>query len=45
MNIARDSGIMPYIEGIAKTECGVTVKDRWNPMDIVMVKKKYEKNC
>ena len=36
---SRDSGIMPYIEGIAKTDCGVSVKDRWNPMDIVMVKK------
>jgi hypothetical protein len=36
---SRDSGIMPYIEGIAKENCGVSVKDRWNPMDIVMVKK------
>ena len=36
---SRDSGIMPYIENIAKTDCGVSVKDRWNPMDIVMVKK------
>ena len=36
---SRDSGIMPYIEDIAKTDCGVSVKDRWNPMDIVMVKK------
>ena len=36
---SRDIGIMPYIEGIAKTDCGVSVKDRWNPMDIVMVKK------
>ena len=36
---SRDDGIMPYIEGIAKTDCGVSVKDRWNPMDIVMVKK------
>lgn len=36
---SRDSGIMPYIEGIAKKDCGVTVKDRWNPMDIVLVKK------
>jgi len=36
---SRDSGIMPYIEDIAKKECGVSVKDRWNPMDIVMVKK------
>jgi len=36
---SRDSGIMPYIEGIAKKDCGVSVKDRWNPMDIVLVKK------
>ena len=36
---SRDEGIMPYIEEIAKTDCGVSVKDRWNPMDIVMVKK------
>ncbi len=35
---SRDSGIMPYIEGIATADCGVTVKDRWNPMDIVLVK-------
>jgi len=36
---SRDDGTMPYIEGIAKTDCGVSVKDRWNPMDIIMVKK------
>ena len=36
---SRDNGIMPFIENIAKTECGVSVKDRWNPMDIVLVKK------
>ena len=36
---SRDSGIMPFIEEIAKNDCGVSVKDRWNPMDIVMVKK------
>jgi len=40
---SRDSGIMPYIEDIAKTDCGVSVKDRWNPMDIVMVKKNKKK--
>ena len=34
---SRDNGIMPYIEKVAKSECGVSVKDRWNPMDIVMV--------
>ena len=36
---SRDAGIMPLIENIAKEECGVSVKDRWNPMDIVLVKK------
>ena len=36
---SRDDGIMPYIENIANIDCGVSVKDRWNPMDIVMVKK------
>ena len=40
---SRDSGIMPYIEEIAKKECGVSVKDRWNPMDIVLVKKGKKK--
>lgn len=40
---SRDSGIMPYIENIAKKECGVSVKDRWNPMDIVLVKKSEKK--
>jgi hypothetical protein len=40
---SRDNGIMPYIENIAKKECGVSVKDRWNPMDIVMVKKGMKK--
>ena len=40
---SRDNGIMPYIENIAKKECGISVKDRWNPMDIVMVKKSMKK--
>ena len=40
---SRDKGIMPYIENIAKTDCGVSVKDRWDPMDIVMVKKDMKK--
>ena len=40
---SRDNGIMPYIEKIAKIECGVSVKDRWNPMDIVLVKKSKKK--
>ena len=39
---SRDNGIMPYIEKVAKSECGVSVKDRWNPMDIVMVKKSMQ---
>ena len=39
---SRDEGIMPFIENIAKTECGVSVKDRWNPMDIVLVKKNMQ---
>ena len=36
---SRDKGIMPFIEDIAKRRCGVSVKDRWDPMDIVLVKK------
>lgn len=40
---SRDTGIMPYIERIAKQECGVSVKDRWNPMDIVLVKKNMKR--
>jgi len=36
---SRDSGIMPFLENIAKRDCGVSVKDRWNPMDIVLIKK------
>tara|TARA_B100000965_G_scaffold7480_1_gene5798 strand:+ start:5066 stop:6235 length:1170 start_codon:yes stop_codon:yes gene_type:complete len=40
---SRDNGIMPYIEQIASKQCGVGVKDRWNPMDIVMVKRGMER--
>ena len=40
---SRDSGVMPYIENIAKVKCGVSVKDRWNPMDIVLVKRNKKK--
>ena len=43
MFIPETMGIMPYIEDIAKKQCGVSVKDRWNPMDIVMVKKNMKK--
>jgi|TARA_B100000085_G_C18495079_1_gene492933 hypothetical protein len=41
-NYSRDKGIMPFLEDIAAKEMGATVKDRWNPMDIVMVKKQQE---
>jgi len=37
-NYSRDEGFMNFIEGIAKTRCGVSIKDRWNPADIYMVK-------
>jgi hypothetical protein len=40
---SRDAGFMPFIEGIAKSKCGVSVKDRWNPADIYMIKKNEEK--
>ena len=40
---SRDEGIMPYIERIARDDCGVAVKDRWNPMDIVMIKKDHKR--
>ena len=40
---SRDGGVMPFIEGIAKSNCGVSVKDRWNPMDIVLVKKSMKR--
>lgn len=36
---SRDSGIMPYVEGIALSKCGVSTKDSWNPADIYIVKK------
>ena len=39
---SRDDGIMPILETAAKN-MGVSTKDNWNPMDIVMVKKKQEK--
>lgn len=48
-NYSRDDGIMPFLESIAKTYCGVeggtrifATKDTWNPMDIVLVKKSEE---
>ena len=36
---SRDDGIMPYLETIALTKCGVRIKDSWNPADIYIVKK------
>jgi|TARA_B110000438_G_C15768580_1_gene630785 hypothetical protein len=36
---SRDIGIMPYVEGIALSKCGVSTKDSWNPADIYIVKK------
>lgn len=41
---SRDSGFMPFIEGIAKSRCGVSNKDRWNPADIYMVKSAKEES-
>ena len=39
---SRDKGIMPFLEKAAK-DMGVSTKDNWNPMDIVMVKRQEEK--
>ena len=39
---SRDNGIMPFLEKAAR-DMGVSTKDKWNPMDIVMVKKSDEK--
>ena len=39
---SRDSGIMPFLESAAR-KMGVSTKDKWNPMDIVMVKRQDEK--
>lgn len=41
---SRDEGIMPFIEGVAKSKCGVSIKDRWNPADIYMVLASKEAN-
>ena len=38
---SRDDGIIPILETAAKN-MGVSTKDNWNPMDIVMVKKKQQ---
>ena len=39
---SRDRGMMPFLEQIASQEMGVSVKDRWNPMDVVMTKRTHE---
>lgn len=36
---SRDSGIMPFVEGLAKKYAGVATKDNWNPADIYIVRK------
>ena len=41
-NYSRDIGIMPFMEQLASKKMGVSVKDRWNPMDIVMVSRAKE---
>lgn len=40
---SRDSGIMPFLENIAITKCGVATKDSWNPADIYIVKSNKER--
>jgi hypothetical protein len=39
----EDDGFMSFIENIAKTRCGVSTKDNWDPADIYMVKSRKEK--
>ena len=41
---SRDDGFMPYIENIAKSKCGVTNKDRWNPADIYLIKRNKQED-
>jgi len=36
-------GFMVFIETIAKKKCGVSIKDRWDPADIYMVRSKKKK--
>jgi hypothetical protein len=40
---SRDEGIMPFIESLANKNMGVSKKDAWNPMDIIIVKRLGEK--
>ena len=35
---SRDTGVMPVIEKLAYRYCGVSKKDAWNPMDIVLIR-------
>ena len=50
---SRDDGIMPFLVGISSKYCGISSKDSWNTMDIVMVlankekqiKDEINKNC
>ena len=43
-NYSRDerNGFMSFIEDIAKSRCGVSTKDNWDPADIYMVKSSKE---
>ena len=34
--------MMQFLESVASKTMGVSVKDRWNPMDVVMTKKTKE---
>jgi hypothetical protein len=45
-NYSRDEnqGFMSFIESIAKSRCGVSTKDNWDPADIYLVKKTKEKS-
>jgi hypothetical protein len=40
---SRDDGIMPFLVGISSRHCGISSKDSWNTMDIVMVLSNKEK--
>ena len=38
----NDNGIMPFIENLVVKKMGISTLDRWNPMDMVMVKNDKE---
>ena len=38
----NDNGIMPFIENLVVKKMGISTLDRWNPMDMVMVKNNKE---